>query len=144
MSRRSMRGSRHGATLMETVAAIVLLAVAIPPLMWTLSDAQHRQIDVVFTSRARWLVMEKLEEVLADRHSDTRGWTHLVNSNYPSEAAVSGFDMYERSVSITETGPDLQSAGSGYKTITVDVQWEDSNGTTRSLAISTVVTELTP
>ena len=35
-------------------------------------------------------------------------------------------------------------AGTGYKTIQVDVSWEDATGASRTLSVSTVVTDYTP
>ena len=134
---------RRGVTLMETIVAVLLLAVAVPPVMWALGEAQYRHVDAVLTSRARWVVMEKLEAVLADRHSVSRGWEYLVNTNYAAEPAVPGLAAYARTVSIVETGADLVSAGTGYKTITVGVTWTDASGDEQTLEISTVVTELT-
>jgi hypothetical protein len=49
---------------------------------------------------------------------------------------------YDREVTITETGPDLQSPGTGYKTVAVTVGWTHPDGTPRLVTLATVVTEL--
>lgn len=144
--RRSVRDGarRRGFTLIESVAAIVILAIAIPPLMWAMRDATVQRANPVLASRARWLAVERLEEVIADRHSTTRGYAYLLAGNYPDESPVTGFTGFDRTVDFTETGADLATPGSGYMTVTVTVTWNDGDGDAQSLAVSTVLTEYTP
>ena len=94
--------------------------------------------------RARWLAAEKLEDVIADRHSTTRGYSFLSNSNYPAESPITGFAGFSRSVSVSETGVSLTGAGTGYKTVSVTVTFPAANGGTRSFSLATVLTEYTP
>ncbi|MHC4274668.1 MAG: type IV pilus modification PilV family protein, partial [Planctomycetota bacterium] len=54
---------RRGFTLIETVAAIVILAVAVPPMLWAVAQAQHKRANPMLASKARWLAMEKLEDI---------------------------------------------------------------------------------
>ena len=99
----------------------------------------------MLTNRARFLAQEKLEDIIADRHSTTRGYAYVVNANYAAEAAVSGFTNMSRSVSITESGANLVGgSGTGYKTVTVTIGFRDGRNTARTLALSTVVTDYTP
>jgi len=83
-----------GFTLIETIAAIVIFAVAIPAMMWALREAQQQRIDPIMTGRATWLATEKLEEIIADRHSSTRGWAYLIPANYPEEPEIDGFPAF--------------------------------------------------
>lgn len=131
-------------TLIETLGAMVILAIAIPPMLWAVRDAHVGRVDAILSSRARWLVTEKLEDVIADRHSTTRGYSYLVTGNYPAEFPVTGFANFDRSVAFTETGADLITFGSGYMNVTVSVTWNDAMGTARTMAISTVLTDYTP
>lgn len=140
MCRPHATSRRSGFTLIETIAAIVILAVAIPPMVWAVTEAHAQRVGPVKASTARWLAAEKLEEVIADRHSPSKGYTYLVSGNYSSEATVNGFTGFSRSVSIAETGPDLTSPGTGYKRITVTVQYSTRSGT-QSFALATVLTE---
>jgi type II secretory pathway pseudopilin PulG len=130
-----------GFTIIEAVAAIVMLALIIPPTMYALREAHIQRVNPVMASRARWLATERLENIIADRHSTTRGYTYLVNANYPAEASIASFAGFTRSTSITETGPDLATSGTGYKRATVTVSWTDATGTARALSISTIVTD---
>ncbi len=134
-------GNRGGFTLIEAVAAVVMLSVAIPPMLWSIRMAHVGRVDTVLTSQARWLVTEKIEDVIADRHSTTRGYSYLSAANYPDETPVSGYGAFSRTVTFSETGADLVTAGTGFKKATVTVSWTDGSGTSRTMSIATVVTE---
>ena len=137
-----MTRQRHqGFTLIETIAAVVMLAIAIGPIVWAISEAHVQRIDPVMASRARWLASEKIEDILADCNSTTRGYDFLATASYPLEASVSGFPAFGRSVSISETGPDLVSAGTGYKKVQVDITWQDARDQTRTFSLASVMTE---
>lgn len=135
---------RRGFTLVEGVVAIVILGVAMPPMLYAIRQAHNRRVSVALTSKARWLATEKLEDVIADRHSTTRGYGYVAGANYPAESPVSGYTGFTRSVALAETAADLTSAGTGYKKVTVTVGWTDATGTARSMAIATVLTDYTP
>ena len=138
---------RTGFTLIETVTAIVILAVAIPPMMWAITEAQRQRINPMLASRARWLTVEKLEDIIADRHSTTRGYSYLIAANYPPENPVPGFAGFTRTVTLLETKADLVTTAPpplGYMTVTVTVGWSDADAEARTLDVSTVLTDYTP
>lgn len=126
---------------MEAIAAIVMLTIAIPPIVWALRQGHVDRIDPVLASRARWLAVEKIEDVIADRHSTTRGYAYLVAGNYPAEGAITGYPGFSRAVTLNETTVDLSTPGAGYMNVTITVSWTDGKGVARSLAIATVLTE---
>lgn len=131
-----------GFTLIEVMIAIVVMAIAVPPMFWALRQANVQRVDPINLSRARWLASEKLEDILADSKSTTRGYSYLANSNYAAESPISGFAGFTRTVSITESGADLVSgSGTGYKSVVVTVGFVDGKGTSRTLAVSTVVAQ---
>lgn len=137
-----MRCVDGGFTLIEVIIAVVVLAITIPPVFWALRNANVQRVDPINLSRARWLVNEKVEDVLADARSTTRGYSYLVSGNYASESPVSGFTGFSRSVAISESGANLVAgSGTGYKTIAVTVNYVDGKGATKSLSVSTVVTQ---
>lgn len=135
---------RRGGTLVEAIAAIVISSVAIPPLLWAMQGAHATRVDAVLVTRARWLASEKIEDILADRHSTARGYNYVVAGNYPDESSVAGFASFARTVSIVETDHTLANAGSGYKLITVTVEWSDGNAQPRALSLGTVLTSYSP
>lgn len=135
--------ARNGFTLIETIIAIVVLSLAVPPMMWSLRQAHVQRVSPMMASKARWLASEKLEDIVADRHSTTRGYTYLVSGNYPTEASITGSAGFTRSVAFAETTADLSTAGTGYKRVTITVSYTDGAGVARSLTLSTIVTDYT-
>jgi prepilin-type N-terminal cleavage/methylation domain-containing protein len=136
-----LRASNHGFTLIETIIAVVVLGIAIPSMLWSIQSAHQQRVDPMLTSKARWLAQEKIEDVIADRHSAARGYAWVLTSNYATENPVSASSGFTRSVTVAESSADLVTAGAGYKTITVTVGWTDSRHAARSLSIATVVTD---
>ena len=104
----------------------------------------------MLASKARWLAIEKLEDIIADRHSTSgnRGWDYLIAGNYPAEnpGDITGFPQFGRTVTLLETQADLSTPDSdgGYMNITVTVTWTNAEGDSLSLSISTVLTEYVP
>ena len=138
--------SRRAFTLVETLIALLILTIAIPPMLWSISQAHYTRVDPVLTSRARWLASEKLEAIIADRHSPNRGYAHLTAANYLAETPIATDTTFDRSVAFTETLADLTtaSAGGGYMKAAVSVSWDDSKGDAQTLTITTVLTDYTP
>jgi type II secretory pathway pseudopilin PulG len=131
-------------TLVEGIVSVVILATATPAILWAVRQAHLDRVSPVQASFARWLATEKLEDIIADRHSSSRGYSFLTAGNYAAEASISGYPGFSRSVAFAETGPDLTSAGTGYMKATVTVGWTDTRGQAQSLAIATVITDYTP
>lgn len=140
----SRRDGRRGFSLIDLMAAILVIAIAFPPLFFALTDAHRSRVEPIQVSKARWLAAEKIEDVLADRHSSTRGYSYVSSGSYPAENPVTGHAGFSRSVSVSETGASLSGSGTGYKTVTVTVQFKGAGGASRSLSMSTVVTDYTP
>jgi hypothetical protein len=134
----------RGFTLAELVGAMVVLTVAIPPVLQAVGNAQVRRVAPVLVEHAHWLAVEKLEDVIADRHSTTRGYSYLVTANYPAETSIAGYTSFSRNVAFSETGADLSTAGTGYMRVTVTVTWSDARGASRSLALATILTDYRP
>ena len=54
-------------TLVEALVAIVVVAIAAPPMLLAMRDASLRRATPILADRARWLASEKLEDLIADR-----------------------------------------------------------------------------
>jgi type II secretory pathway pseudopilin PulG len=135
------RPRRRAFSLIDTLAAIVLISVAAPLMLLAIGQSTLRRATATQAITARWLLSEKLESITADRHSTTRGYTYLTTANYPAEAPVAGYPNFTRNTTITETTADLTTPGTGYKTVTVTVTWIDPTAGTRTSTLSTVVTD---
>jgi len=147
MSRRFLNDGfvrRRGFTLVETIASLVVLSMTIPPIMIVMQRASTDQLTPIMTSRARWLATEKIEDIIADRHSATRGYDYLITANYVDETPITSDPGFSRTVSLSVTAADLVTAGTGYMTVTVAVSWADSTGSARQIDIVTVLTEYDP
>lgn len=138
------RSARRAFSLIEALIALVILSVAMPTMLWAVRDSISRRANPVLASRARWLAAEKLEDIIADRNSPTRGYSYIVAGNYAAESSVSSFTNFSRSVSISETGVALSGAGTGYKSVTVTIGYTDGGGTARTFTLATVLTDFTP
>lgn len=132
-----------GFTLIETIAAVVILTIAVPPMLVAIHDSHSKRANPILALRARWIAEEKLEDIIADRHSGTRGFDYLIIANYPPESTLTGFPGFSRSVTLTETVADLVTPGQGYMRVRVEVSWTDAQGIARTLGIETILTEYT-
>lgn len=115
---------RRSATIIEIVAAIVILGVAMPTLMSAFGDAAVQSIGPYQRGIASLLAIERMEEIVARRYRGTDGYSAITTANFPSESPVSGFATFDRSVTVTFTNAALATVGSdqGYKLVRVNVQ----------------------
>lgn len=141
MRRRRLLRERRGLTLIETIAAIVVLAIAVPAMTWSLRQANVQRIDPIMTSRAGWLAMEQMEDIIADRYAAERGYDWLDEVHYPPDDEIDGFPGFSRTVEFSGTGGDPGAAGGGYTRVTVTVFWRNANAEPVSLAVETVLTD---
>lgn len=138
---RSTPLNRRALTLLEVVCAVVIIGIAAPALLTAVRDATVRRASVQQQVVARWLACEKLEDITADRHSATRGWSYIAAGNYPAETTVTGFAGFSRTTAIVETGVDLTTAGTGYRKVTVTVTYPDARDGTKAITLATVLTD---
>ncbi len=130
-AQRHMRDGRAGFTLIEVVAALVVLGIAVPPVLAFLAQSGVKGVFPERQTAAYFLAIEKLETIIADRHSPTRGYAYLTAANYPEEALADGFT---RTVAFQEVAPTNLSTvqpGSGYLRITVTVSYSNPAGSYR-------------
>ncbi len=119
------RNTRRAATIIEIVAAIVILSIALPPLISSFADAALQSIHPSQAVVASFLATERMEEMIARRNRASDGYAALTTANYPSEAPVSGFAGYNRTVTISFVDDQLaaQPGDVGYKLVRVTVDW---------------------
>ena len=126
-------------TVLELVAAIVILGIAVTPVLTYFFETCKKSVLPERHTKAYFLAIEKMEEIIADRHSSLRGYSYLDTANYPDESLSGG---YSRSVTFTEvssTDLSTEQSGSGYKKISVTVSYSPPAG---SYTLSYVVCDL--
>ena len=125
---------RRAVTLLDVVAALVILSVALPPLVGAMAESAQQSIRSTYTTVASFLATERMEEITA-RRNQAGGYAQVVAANFPAETPVSGYPNYSRSVAITEVAADLTTpqSGSGLKKVVVTVQWD---GGTRQVKVA--------
>lgn len=123
---------RRSTTIIEVVAALTILSIALPPLMTAFADASRQTIYPANAAVAAFLTVEKMEEIVARRYRGTDGYSAISSANFPAETPVSGFPVFNRSVTITYVNSSLATVGSdqGYKKARVTVTWESGAKTT--------------
>lgn len=87
---------RRAYTLIETVAAVVVLAVAIPTVASMLADSAITRRDAVTATRATILARAALEHVLADLHSTTPGLGFGALADAPTYLTAPTAGLYKR------------------------------------------------
>ena len=120
---------RRGTTIIEIVMAIVILAIALPPLMASFADASRQTILPAQARVASFLATERMEEIVARRYRGLQAgqpsYSLVTAANFPDEVPVAGFSMYERRVTVAEVTSSLNPSGSpvGYRKVRVMVSW---------------------
>jgi len=163
MTRRSRNSIRRRAfTLVESLAVVIVLSIAVPPAVSMMVDAARTQADSVKMTRATWFATSILENIIADVNSDdvNLGFSALDDSNAYLTTATTGLNNRLSAVIAHYNGFGLthsvqigalsESTGavSGtpsenvFRTITVGVTWTNMNGVSRTLNIGAVVTDL--
>ena len=92
---RRLRPGQGGFTLIETIAAVVIILIATAGLFAIVSNSitpKNSPQPMEITTGAEY-VQEKLEMVLGDRRnqSGSRGFDYIRSANYPSETLGSGY-----------------------------------------------------
>ncbi len=115
---------RRALSLVEVVFAIVILALAVPPLLVQVGvGAQQQQAALIQTNLVQ-IANERLNDVLADHANPLRGYTYLVDASYPVDNAPRGLAGYTLRTELREvSGADYISplAGSGLKRCRITV-----------------------
>lgn len=144
---------RRGATLIEAVVVVLVLAIAVPPTLSWLGEAAARRADSISVVRATALANVLIEQVMSDSVSSDIG---LVPATYTDTATtglvarMSGLSSFYSGQGFTWSlsfsgllGPTLVATGDPtkdlYRKATVTVNYVDSSGTARALATTMVV-----
>ncbi len=102
LSCKRLLGDCRGITLIEVILIVVILAIAAPTLMSLMSSTLFNSSKSAILSQATIFAQEKMEEILADKKSATRGFGYItIPGTYPSDSPAEGFT---RTVSVQTSG----------------------------------------
>lgn len=155
-----LQRSRRGVSLLEAVAVVVILAVAVPPTIMWLDESTSHRADAMNTTRAGMFATIVMENILADSASTASdlGFAAFANSNQYLNTATTGLrDRISPSTSFYEAmgmtyavtigvlvGPNGTTTGSTstdiFRIITVSVTFNSAVSGTQTLSISSFVT----
>lgn len=138
-ARRRRTGDTVGFTLLELIAAVALLGIAVPPILAFLAQSGVKGVFPERQTAAYFLAVEKLEELIADRHSPNLGYAHLTTANHPAETLPGGFTRTVAFLEVASSNLSSAHTGSGCLRITVTVSYANPTG---SYQISYVVCNL--
>ncbi|MCB9847839.1 MAG: type II secretion system protein [Phycisphaeraceae bacterium] len=153
---------RRAFSLVESLAVIVVLAIAIPPAVSMMVDGARTQADSVALTRATWYATSLLECVMADVNSDAPGlgFDALADADAYQTTPTTGFDdrngvvighyaKYGLSHDLVigelsnaagvVTGDSDQDV---FRTVTAQVTWTNRLGQSRTLSIGCLATDL--
>jgi prepilin-type N-terminal cleavage/methylation domain-containing protein len=153
---------RRAFTLVESLAVVVVLSVAIPPAVSMMTDSARAQVNSITQTRATWYATAVLEHVIADASSDdpVLGFAAMANSSAYLTTPTTGLNdrlgsisTYYAALGLTHTVTigalsDATGTVTGnssldvFRTITVGVTWTTLKGDSRTLSIGCVVTDL--
>jgi prepilin-type N-terminal cleavage/methylation domain-containing protein len=129
------RGSAPGYSLVEVLAAIVILSLAILPMVGTFDAALRAAVLGGNYDKARSLANEKLEEVRALPYKKPGGAADSVAERYPPATPVTGtegiftYTVHTRFVEAGFSNPS-NSPPTSQMRVDVEVQWEGKSYTT--------------
>lgn len=124
-----MQYHRRATTIVEIVMAVVILAVAVPPLISAFTQSATNTIQPCNAAVASFLATERMEEIIARRYRATDGYAAVTTANFPDESPVTGFPRFSRSVTVAYVNSSLATVGSdvGYKKVRVTVSWNSGS-----------------
>ncbi len=155
------RHTQRGFTLVEAIAAMVILAIATPTSLVMLTDAARARAISAQITRVLWLANGIMEMADADavsgvpviKYKDMNKPAYMPNLRARVDAAFGTYyAQYGLAYSVLIEPVDVTAQVSGYvavvnpaqtdpkfKQITVDVSWTDSYGKARTLTVRSVV-----
>ena len=77
----------RGLSLIEVVLAIVILGLAVPPLLLSISAGVQQQQSTMIEQNLVQLASERMWGIFTDHADPTRGYAAITAAAYPNETA---------------------------------------------------------
>lgn len=156
------RGARRGFSLLEVVAVVLILAIAVPPTIAVLQQRTTDRVNAVNTARATVLAQGVLEHVLADAQSSAAGQGYAAFADVNTYLTTPVTGLRARLTSLTQPYQNLgmswdvsfsvpvSSSGAAtgdtaqdlFRIAIVSVQSPEASGSTFTVSVSCLVTDL--
>src|SRR4030095_3401936 len=129
-NRRGTRATQKGFTLIEVLVAVFILTIGLlgtAGLTTGIIRGNHYSKNITSATAA---AQSQLESVKSS------GYVKAVAANFPTDTVSMGGMTFNRATTITSDSP-----AANMKTISVVVTWTESNNTTRSVTLQTILAE---
>jgi prepilin-type N-terminal cleavage/methylation domain-containing protein len=116
--------ARRGLSLIEVVLAIVILGLAVPPLLISITAGAQQQQSTMIEQNLVQLASERMWGIATAHADPTHGYAAINTAAYPDETAPRALTGYTRRTEIREVSPAdyiTTQAGSGIKRFRVTV-----------------------
>jgi prepilin-type N-terminal cleavage/methylation domain-containing protein len=97
--------ARRGLSLIEVVLAMVILGLAVPPLLLSISAGAQQQQSTMIEQNLVQLASERLWAISTHHADPTRGYVAINTAAYPDETAPRAMTGYTRRTEIREVSP---------------------------------------
>jgi type II secretory pathway pseudopilin PulG len=112
-----LRRCQRGYTVIEVIVTILFVGLALPSIILLFTQSMSGSAEFHTDARALRMAEQKIEQILADRLSPTRGYNWVTApGRYPSESLGDGFT---RTTTITTAGKVLNGVAYAEVVITV-------------------------
>lgn len=130
-SRNSRKVSSSGGfTLLEVLFAIVILTIGLlgtAGLTTGIIRGNHFSKNITSATAAAQSQLESIKSA---------GYSNATATNFPNDSVTMGGTNFTRTTTITSNSP-----AANMKTVSVTVSWTESNNTSRSLNLQTILAE---
>jgi Tfp pilus assembly protein PilV len=124
---------RRGTTLVEALAAVIILAIGLVGVIGCLTMALQTNQKAKYTEKAAAIAQDNIEEMRS------LGFGAITTEEFPAEAEVSDLPGGVRTVTITTP----YNGDARLKRVAVDIAWHSTNNTTSHVTLATVVSNRT-